>query len=75
MRAWSIEIWLLDDQGNEVMPNVFEKAVYNLHPSFEKNKHGECHETRCIWPDGLTWEQLSRSHPSASTRRVGESLT
>jgi transcription initiation factor IIF auxiliary subunit len=42
MRSWSIEIWLLDDQGNEVMPNVFDKAVYNLHPSFEKNKHGEC---------------------------------
>lgn len=42
MRTWSIEIWLLDDQGNEVMPNVFEKAVYNLHPSFEKNKHGTC---------------------------------
>jgi transcription initiation factor IIF auxiliary subunit len=41
MRAWNIEVWLLDDQGNEVMPNVFEKAVYNLHPSFEKNKHGE----------------------------------
>jgi hypothetical protein len=28
------------------MPNVFEKAVYNLHPSFEKNKHGEC-ATEC----------------------------
>jgi transcription initiation factor IIF auxiliary subunit len=40
MRQWSIEIWLLDEQGNEVMPNVFEKATYNLHPSFEKNKQG-----------------------------------
>jgi transcription initiation factor IIF auxiliary subunit len=40
MRTWSIEIWLLDDQGNEVMPTVFEKATYNLHPSFEKNKQG-----------------------------------
>lgn len=38
MRSWSIEIWLLDDQGAEVQANVFEKAVYNLHPSFEKNK-------------------------------------
>lgn len=42
MRSWSIEVWLLDDQGNEVMPSVFEKAVYNLHPSFEKNKHSKC---------------------------------
>jgi transcription initiation factor TFIID/TFIIF subunit len=38
MRQWSIEIWLLDEQGNEVMPNVFEKATYNLHPTFERNK-------------------------------------
>lgn len=38
MRSWNIEIWLLDDQGNEVMPTVYEKAVYNLHPSFDKNK-------------------------------------
>jgi transcription initiation factor IIF auxiliary subunit len=40
MRSWSIEIWLLDEQGNEVMPNVFEKCTYNLHPSFDKNKQG-----------------------------------
>jgi transcription initiation factor IIF auxiliary subunit len=40
MRQWSIDIWLLDDQGNEVQANVFDKATYNLHPSFEKNKHG-----------------------------------
>ncbi|KAF2015028.1 SAS complex, SAS5 subunit/transcription initiation factor IID, subunit 14 [Aaosphaeria arxii CBS 175.79] len=38
MRSWSIEIWLLDESGNEVSPTIFEKAVYNLHPSFEKNK-------------------------------------
>lgn len=42
MRSWNIEIWLLDDQGNEVLPTVYEKAVYNLHPSFEKNKQSEC---------------------------------
>ncbi|KAL1592660.1 transcription factor TFIIF complex subunit Tfg3 [Paraconiothyrium brasiliense] len=38
MRSWSIEIYLVDDKGNEVQANCFEKAVYNLHPSFEKNK-------------------------------------
>jgi len=38
MREWSVEIWLLDDAGNEVPANIFEKAVYNLHPSFERNK-------------------------------------
>jgi transcription initiation factor IIF auxiliary subunit len=38
MRQWSIEIWLLDENGEQVPANVFEKATYNLHPSFEKNK-------------------------------------
>ncbi|KAF2851815.1 transcription initiation factor-like protein subunit [Plenodomus tracheiphilus IPT5] len=38
MRKWSIEVWLLDDQGNEVLPNVFEKCTYNLHPTFDRNK-------------------------------------
>jgi hypothetical protein len=77
MRAWSIEIWLLDDAGNEVMPNVFEKAVYNLHPSFEKNKHGECAEQILSWVKAgiLTEEQSSRSRRSASMKRAGESST
>jgi transcription initiation factor IIF auxiliary subunit len=50
MRTWSIEIWLLDEQGNEVSPTVFEKATYNLHPSFEKNKQGTCgaHEDEAL---------------------------
>jgi len=41
MRLWSIEICLLNDQGQEVLANCFDKAVYNLHPSFEKNKQGK----------------------------------
>ncbi|EOD51147.1 YEATS domain-containing protein [Neofusicoccum parvum] len=36
MRAWSIEIWLLNEQGEEVPANIFERATYRLHPSFEK---------------------------------------
>lgn len=36
MRSWSIEIWLLNEQGEEVPATVFEKATYRLHPSFEK---------------------------------------
>lgn len=36
MKEWSIEIYLLDDQGNEKDAKVFNKVVYNLHPSFPK---------------------------------------
>lgn len=41
MRKWSIEVWLLDEQGNEILPTVFEKCTYNLHPTFERNKQGK----------------------------------
>ena len=40
MRQWSIEIWLLNESGEEVEANVFEKVTYMLHPSFPKNKQG-----------------------------------
>jgi transcription initiation factor IIF auxiliary subunit len=41
MRTWSIEIYLINDQGQEVVANCFDKAVYNLHPSFERPKQSE----------------------------------
>lgn len=47
MRAWSIEIWLLDENGNEVTADVFEKATYNLHPSFEKPRQGMSSRCDC----------------------------
>lgn len=35
MRAWSMRIFLLDEEGNEHTADVFTKVVYNLHPTFE----------------------------------------
>jgi transcription initiation factor IIF auxiliary subunit len=35
-RSWNIEIVLLNEHGEEVPANVYEKAVYKLHPSFDK---------------------------------------
>lgn len=34
MRKWSIEIVLLDEQGNEIPATIFDKVVYHLHPTF-----------------------------------------
>ncbi|KAL2075722.1 hypothetical protein VTL71DRAFT_665 [Oculimacula yallundae] len=34
MKSWNIEIYLLDEAGNEKPANCFTKVVYNLHPSF-----------------------------------------
>lgn len=34
LREWSIEIYLVDAAGNDIPATIFEKATYNLHPSF-----------------------------------------
>jgi len=36
MKEWTIEIYLLDQEGKEHPANCFTKVVYNLHPSFEQ---------------------------------------
>ncbi|KAF2431300.1 hypothetical protein EJ08DRAFT_670134 [Tothia fuscella] len=38
MRAWNIEVVLLNEQGEEVPATVFDKVVYELHPTFAKPK-------------------------------------
>ncbi|KAG4031127.1 hypothetical protein MFRU_010g02520 [Monilinia fructicola] len=34
MKSWNIEIYVLDEAGNERPATCFSKAVYNLHPTF-----------------------------------------
>lgn len=34
MRQWSIEIVLLNEEGNEVPATIFDKVIYHLHPTF-----------------------------------------
>lgn len=46
MKSWNIEIYLLDDAGEEKPANCFTKAVYNLHPSFKNPVQSES-STRC----------------------------
>lgn len=36
MRGWSISIWLVGPDGEEVLADCFEKATYLLHESFGK---------------------------------------
>ena len=35
MKEWTIEVYILDEAGNEKPARCFTKVVYNLHPSFE----------------------------------------
>jgi transcription initiation factor IIF auxiliary subunit len=34
MKEWTVEIYVLDQDGKEKPARCFTKAVYNLHPSF-----------------------------------------
>jgi hypothetical protein len=34
LRSWSIEVYLINDHGEQVSANVFDKVTYRLHPSF-----------------------------------------
>lgn len=34
MKSWNIEVYLLDEAGNQKPATCFTKVVYNLHPSF-----------------------------------------
>ncbi|KAL4802261.1 yeats family-domain-containing protein [Aspergillus unguis] len=34
LRSWSIEVYLLNEHGEQVPANVFDKVIYRLHPSF-----------------------------------------
>jgi len=34
MKEWTVEIYILDQEGKERPARCFTKAVYNLHPSF-----------------------------------------
>ncbi|KKK12746.1 putative transcription initiation factor subunit (TAF30), partial [Aspergillus ochraceoroseus] len=34
LRSWSIEVYLVNEHGEQVAANVFDKVTYTLHPSF-----------------------------------------
>lgn len=36
MRQWSIEVWLLDENGVKIPASMFDKVTYKLHPTFPK---------------------------------------
>jgi len=41
LREWTVEVHLVDDNGNDKPARVFEKVVYNLHPTFPKPVQGK----------------------------------
>lgn len=35
MKEWTVEVYVLDQDGKEKAARCFTKVVYHLHPSFE----------------------------------------
>lgn len=79
MKLWNIEVYLLDEAGNEKPATCFTKVVYNLHPSFANPVQSMSYAL-----DSLRWmpsmeanrlcSQRSTKHPSDAKTRGGESL-
>jgi hypothetical protein len=68
MRAWSIELWLLDDQGQQIPANIFEKVMYELHPTFAKPK-----QSTFLYPSQTRTELLSAYLRSFSSSTANQS--
>lgn len=75
MRKWSVEIYLLDQQGKQHKADCFQKVVYNLHPSFENPVQSEFYRTQTSPSDGLLLIafQPSPTHRSSARMRDGAS--
>lgn len=78
LRSWSIEIYLLNENGEQVSANLFDKVVYRLHPSFgeranqsipTRKREREKNQLANLW----FW-QLWGIRRSASRKKDGASL-
>lgn len=62
MRRWNITIYMVNDKGQDVAADVFEKVTYELHPSFEKRaKQGMARRTM---DSLLRYSSANSSRPS-----------
>lgn len=57
MKSWNIEIFLLDEAGNEKPATCFTKAVYNLHPSFANPIQSTCANSFSVLVVGVWTEE------------------
>ena len=48
MKSWNIDVFLVDESGNEKPANCFTKVVYNLHPSFANPTQSMSHHSLSV---------------------------
>jgi transcription initiation factor IIF auxiliary subunit len=49
MKSWNIEVFVLDEAGNQKPATCFTKVVYNLHPSFANPVQSTFSPLRSQW--------------------------
>lgn len=76
MKSWNIEVFLLDEAGNEKPASCFTKAVYNLHPSFLNPVQSTCfpHCHVRVLANLSSLQPLPSPHSDAKTK-AGENST
>lgn len=74
MRSWNIEVYVLNENGEEVPATIFNKVVYNLHPSFlnpiQSTYISEVYKTsmKIVLLTGEFIQLLPRRHSSVRTK-------
>lgn len=54
MKIWNIEVFVVDQDGNDQPATCFQKVTYNLHPSFKNPVQSEyLHQRSSIWEIGI----------------------
>jgi hypothetical protein len=49
MKEWTVEVYVLDQDGKEKPARIFTKAVYNLHPSFANPVQSTYLHSEMVW--------------------------
>ena len=80
MKEWTVEVYILDQDGKEHQAKCFTKVTYNLHPSFEDPVQSKSIRLRSLHPQANVLNltppsssQLSPSLRSSAPTRVGVS--
>ncbi|KAJ2893032.1 hypothetical protein MKZ38_009125 [Zalerion maritima] len=73
MKEWSIEIFVLDEEGNEHPAKCFTRVVYNLHPSFENPVQSEAFHEPPFRCQNEGWGEFALTVDCYTTEKGGKS--
>jgi hypothetical protein len=71
-REWWIEVYIVNDKGDLVQANLFDKVVYHLHPSFGP-RATQSKSVLLWWQSSLGW-QRQRDLSCVSGRNIANCI-